>query len=58
MFEVIYLEQNAKWEQFITTGKIADYLEYKDACLKINTVGDLPNNADKNRWNSNKTTEN
>ncbi len=52
------MEQNAKWEQFITTGKIADYLEYKDACLKINTVGDLPNNADKNRWNSNKTTEN
>lgn len=58
-FEVIFLETNTKWEQFVNTGKIADYLEYRQACSKIyTTVGDLSNDADKNRWNSDKTTEN
>lgn len=57
-FEVIFLEQDAKWARFLSTGKIADYLQYREACSKIHTVGDLSNDADKNRWNSDKTTEN
>ncbi len=53
------MEQNAKWEQFVNTGKIADYLEYRQACSKIyTTVGDLSNDADKNRRISDKTAEN
>lgn len=53
------MDQNSKWEQFLNTGKIADYLNYRQACSKIyTTVGDLSNDADKNGRNSNKTTEN
>ena len=56
---MINLENNSKWEQFASTGKIADYLKYRESCSKnYTTVGDLSNNADKNRWNSDKTTEN
>lgn len=46
------MEQNTAWNKFFSSGKIADYLAYK------NTVGDLSENADKNRWYSDKTTEN
>lgn len=55
-FGVIYLEQNTAWNKFAASGKIADYLEYRQACN--NTVGDFSRDADKNRRNRDKATEN
>ena len=47
------------WNRFVSTGKITDYLTYKQLCATTyNAVGDLSNNADKDRWNRDKTTEN
>ena len=53
------MDSNSAWNNFVNSGKIADYLEYRKSCSEnYMTIGDSSNNADKNGWNSNKTTEN
>ena len=53
------MENYDAWQRFVSSGKIADYLAYKEVCANIyTTVGDLSKDADKNRRNRDKTTEN
>ena len=48
------MDQNVAWNRFILSGKIEDYLAYRNTFL---TVGDLSAKADKDRRNRDKTTE-
>lgn len=53
------LDNYDAWNRFYRSGKISDYLAYKHNCTNTNTtVGDLSKDADKNRWNCDKTAEN
>ena len=53
------LDNYDAWNRFYCSGKISDYLAYKQNCADTNTtVGDLSKDADKNRWNCDKTAEN
>lgn len=53
------MDSNTAWNKFAASGKIADYLEYRESCADAyKIIEGIFNDADKDRRNSYKATEN